>query len=202
MKCFNLCTHNSKSNPIWRIWRFPKFSCTSKSSKIGQFEYWNLWWLWGSPMTYHPMAVWKWRHGEVFRRIHCTAELSWMNQSDIGQYFRQFLFGCWVEMVESNPFCCITFQTRRRSLRWLNVALWKPNKQPTIGVCFFLHITHLGKYRGDLQLGFPDSFVLEVDLVLRFFAPATTTQVSCLIALPKTGTVARMLCFSGIWPAW
>jgi hypothetical protein len=87
-------------------------------------------------------------------------------------------------------------------LRWLNVALWKPNKQPTIGVCFFLHITHLGKYRGDLQLGFPDSFVLEVDLVLRFFAPATTTQVSCLIALPKTGTVARMLCFSGIWPAW
>ena len=46
---------------------------------------------------------------EVFRRIHCTAELSWMNQSDIGQYFRQFLFGCWV----SNLLESITFQTRR-----------------------------------------------------------------------------------------
>lgn len=29
----------------------------------------------------------------VFRRIHCTAELSWMSQQDIGQYFRQFLCG-------------------------------------------------------------------------------------------------------------
>ena len=29
----------------------------------------------------------------VFRRIHCTAELTWMNERDIGEYFRRFLCG-------------------------------------------------------------------------------------------------------------
>ena len=56
-------------------------------------------------------------------------------------------------------------------------------KQPPVGGSVFL-----------------DYLVLEVDLALRFFAPATTTQVSCLIALPKNGTVARMRRFSGIGP--
>lgn len=30
---------------------------------------------------------------QVFRRIHCTAELGWMNERDIGEYFRRFLCG-------------------------------------------------------------------------------------------------------------
>lgn len=60
----------------------------------------------------------------VFRRIHCTAELSWMNQSDIGQYFRQFLFGFM-------PYCSAEdWDSWQRA--FLNVEPWSGSRPVSI----------------------------------------------------------------------